>query len=120
MRPPVVLQRHCVCLEAADSQEGGAGAATVCGCVDVQGGTFSGFLWDASSGVELRDAALLEAPAVDGTTSHSSPQLYRAHFTVSARHFGFAHPDCSSSAADVTCLLLRSWVHMISPWSTST
>lgn len=49
--------------------------------VDLQGATFSGFLWDTSSGVELRDAALLEPPAGNG--SDSSPQLYRARFTVS-------------------------------------
>lgn len=48
-----------------------------------QGVSFSGFLWDSSSGVDLRDAALLEPPVVNGNSNHSSPQLYRAHFTVS-------------------------------------
>lgn len=47
-----------------------------------QGVSFSGFLWDSSSGVELRNAALLEPPVVNGNSNHSTPQLYRAHFTV--------------------------------------
>lgn len=48
-----------------------------------QGVSYSGFLWDSSSGVDLRDAAVLEPPVVNGNGNNSSPRLYLAHFTVS-------------------------------------
>lgn len=47
-----------------------------------QGLTYTGFLWDSSSGVDLRDAAVLEPPVVNGNGNNSSPGVYLAHFSV--------------------------------------
>lgn len=48
-----------------------------------QGMSYSGFLWDSSSGIDLKDATVLESPAVNGNGSHTYPRLYLAHFFVS-------------------------------------
>lgn len=48
-----------------------------------QGVSYSGFLWDTSSGIDLKDAAVLESPVVNGNGNHSYPRLYLAHFSVS-------------------------------------
>ncbi len=47
-----------------------------------QGVSYSGFLWDSSSGIDLKDAAVLESPVVNGNGNHTYPQLYLAHFSV--------------------------------------
>ncbi|XP_036949645.1 endonuclease/exonuclease/phosphatase family domain-containing protein 1 isoform X2 [Acanthopagrus latus] len=47
-----------------------------------KGASYSGFLWDSSSGIELRDAAVLDPPAVNGNRNHTYPKLYLAHFSV--------------------------------------
>uniref|UniRef100_A0A3Q3H047 Endonuclease/exonuclease/phosphatase family domain-containing protein 1 n=1 Tax=Labrus bergylta TaxID=56723 RepID=A0A3Q3H047_9LABR len=47
-----------------------------------KGGSYSGFLWDSSSGIDLKDAAVLESPVVNGNGSHTYPRLFLAHFTV--------------------------------------
>jgi len=47
-----------------------------------QGASYSGFLWDTSSGIDLKDAAVLESPVVNGNGNHASPRLYLAHFSV--------------------------------------
>lgn len=53
-------------------------------CLSSQGDSYSGFLWDSLSGVDLKDAAVLE-PAVANGNSHASPLgLYLAHFSVSS------------------------------------
>lgn len=48
-----------------------------------QGVSYSGFLWDSSSGIDLKDAAVLESPVVNGNGNHTYPRLYMAHFFVS-------------------------------------
>lgn len=48
-----------------------------------QGVSYSGFLWDASSGIDLKDAAVLEPPVVNGNGNHTYPRPYLAHFSVS-------------------------------------
>ncbi|KAM8766433.1 endonuclease/exonuclease/phosphatase family domain-containing protein 1 isoform 1-T1 [Acanthopagrus schlegelii] len=47
-----------------------------------KGASYSGFLWDSSSGIELRDAAVLDPPVVNGNRNHTYPKLYLAHFSV--------------------------------------
>ncbi|KAG8005006.1 Endonuclease/exonuclease/phosphatase family domain-containing protein 1 [Nibea albiflora] len=47
-----------------------------------KGLSYSGFLWDTSSGVELRDASVLDSPVVNGNGNHTCPRLYLAHFSV--------------------------------------
>lgn len=49
-----------------------------------QGMSYSGFLWDSSSGIDLKDATVLESPAANGNGSHAHPRLYLAHFYVSS------------------------------------
>ncbi|XP_034021422.1 endonuclease/exonuclease/phosphatase family domain-containing protein 1, partial [Thalassophryne amazonica] len=44
--------------------------------------SYSGFLWDSSSGIDLKDAAFLTPPVVNGNGNHSSPRFYLAHFSV--------------------------------------
>lgn len=48
-----------------------------------QGVSYSGFLWDSSSGIDLKDVAALDSPVVNGNGSHAHPRLYLAHFSVS-------------------------------------
>uniref|UniRef100_A0A3Q4N0Q7 Endonuclease/exonuclease/phosphatase family domain-containing protein 1 n=1 Tax=Neolamprologus brichardi TaxID=32507 RepID=A0A3Q4N0Q7_NEOBR len=43
--------------------------------------SYSGFLWDSSSGVDLKDVVVLESP-VNGNGSHVHHPLYVAHFLV--------------------------------------
>ncbi|KAJ8415935.1 hypothetical protein AAFF_G00404920 [Aldrovandia affinis] len=45
-------------------------------------GDFSGFLWDSSSGIELKDAVLLESPVVNGNGRHAYPRPYLGHFNI--------------------------------------
>uniref|UniRef100_A0A8C6UIL3 Endonuclease/exonuclease/phosphatase family domain-containing protein 1 n=1 Tax=Neogobius melanostomus TaxID=47308 RepID=A0A8C6UIL3_9GOBI len=45
--------------------------------------SFSGFMWDSSSGIDLKEASILEPAVVNGNGSHSQPGLYRALFAVS-------------------------------------
>ncbi|XP_076013256.1 endonuclease/exonuclease/phosphatase family domain-containing protein 1 [Genypterus blacodes] len=47
-----------------------------------KGASYSGFLWDSSSGIELKGASVLESPIVHGNSNHTNPQLYLAHFSV--------------------------------------
>ncbi|XP_033987050.1 endonuclease/exonuclease/phosphatase family domain-containing protein 1 [Trematomus bernacchii] len=47
-----------------------------------KGVSFSGFLWDSSSGIELRDAAILESPVTNGNGNPPHCRPYLAHFTV--------------------------------------
>ncbi|XP_006635837.1 endonuclease/exonuclease/phosphatase family domain-containing protein 1 [Lepisosteus oculatus] len=49
-----------------------------------KGAEFAGFLWDSSCGIELKDAALLESPAVNGNGRQAHPRPYLAHFSVGA------------------------------------
>lgn len=46
------------------------------------GKSFSGFMWDSSSGIDLKEAAILESAVVNGNGNHSAPGLYKAVFTV--------------------------------------
>uniref|UniRef100_A0A3P9PCN9 Endonuclease/exonuclease/phosphatase family domain-containing protein 1 n=1 Tax=Poecilia reticulata TaxID=8081 RepID=A0A3P9PCN9_POERE len=48
-----------------------------------KGESYSGFLWDSSSGIDLKDAVVLDHPVVNGNGNHAHPQLYLAHFLVS-------------------------------------
>uniref|UniRef100_A0A3Q1EHD8 Endonuclease/exonuclease/phosphatase family domain-containing protein 1 n=1 Tax=Acanthochromis polyacanthus TaxID=80966 RepID=A0A3Q1EHD8_9TELE len=47
-----------------------------------KGASYSGFLWDSSSGVDLKDAVVLESPVVNGNGNHTYPRLYLAHFLI--------------------------------------
>ncbi|XP_030267810.1 endonuclease/exonuclease/phosphatase family domain-containing protein 1 isoform X2 [Sparus aurata] len=47
-----------------------------------KGASYSGFLWDSSSGIDLRDVAVLDPPVVNSNGNHTYPKLYLAHFSV--------------------------------------
>lgn len=47
-----------------------------------KGKSFSGFMWDSSSGIDLKEATILEPAVVNGNGSHSQPGLLKALFTV--------------------------------------
>ena len=58
-----------------------------------QGVSYSGFLWDSSSGIDLKDASVLDAPVVNGNGHHTYPLLYLAHFIVSNDFMTYKHMD---------------------------
>ncbi|KAF4100155.1 endonuclease/exonuclease/phosphatase family domain-containing protein 1 [Onychostoma macrolepis] len=43
---------------------------------------YSGFLWDSSSGIKLKDATVLENAATNGNGKHPHPQPYLGHFYI--------------------------------------
>ncbi|KAJ3609177.1 hypothetical protein NHX12_023701 [Muraenolepis orangiensis] len=47
-----------------------------------KGRSYSGFLWESSSGIDLRDAAVLETSVVNGNGHHVHPLPYLAHFLI--------------------------------------
>ncbi|XP_018550950.1 LOW QUALITY PROTEIN: endonuclease/exonuclease/phosphatase family domain-containing protein 1 [Lates calcarifer] len=47
-----------------------------------KGVSYCGFLWDSSSGIDLKDAAVLESSAVTGNGNYTYPHFYLAHFFV--------------------------------------
>lgn len=49
-----------------------------------KGKSFSGFLWDSSSGIDLKEATLLQPAVVNGNGNHGQPGLYKALFAVGA------------------------------------
>ncbi|KAK7899607.1 hypothetical protein WMY93_020460 [Mugilogobius chulae] len=46
------------------------------------GKSFCGFMWDSSSGLDLKEATILESTVTNGNGTHSQPGLYKALFTV--------------------------------------
>uniref|UniRef100_A0A672SRT0 Endonuclease/exonuclease/phosphatase family domain-containing protein 1 n=1 Tax=Sinocyclocheilus grahami TaxID=75366 RepID=A0A672SRT0_SINGR len=49
---------------------------------NVSAAEYSGFLWDSSSGIELKDATVLENAATNGNGKHPHPQPYLGHFYI--------------------------------------
>ncbi|KAM4705336.1 endonuclease/exonuclease/phosphatase family domain-containing protein 1 [Rhinophrynus dorsalis] len=43
---------------------------------------YSGFVWDTTAGIELKNVSLQENPQTNGNGKHSYPQAYIAHFKV--------------------------------------
>lgn len=64
-------------------------------CLSSQGDSYSGFLWDSLSGVDLKDAAVLEPAVANGNGHASPPGLYLAHFSVSSAPA--VRPEASSA-----------------------
>ncbi|KAL0962141.1 hypothetical protein UPYG_G00336240 [Umbra pygmaea] len=48
--------------------------------VSSKGVSYSGFLWDSSSGIDLKDAAILESPIMNGNGKHPRARPYLARF----------------------------------------
>lgn len=61
------------------------------GCVCVffymKGSEYSGFLWDSSAGIQLKEAVVLESAAANGNGNDAQPKAYLGHFYVSSRRF---------------------------------
>lgn len=67
-----------------------------------KGVSYSGFLWDSSSGIDLKDAVVLEHPVVNSSENHAPPQLYLAHFLVGSVELTLVnvHIQSTTSAGD--------------------
>ncbi|CAL9691171.1 unnamed protein product [Knipowitschia caucasica] len=47
-----------------------------------KGKSFSGFMWDSSSGIDLKEATIPESAVTNGNGTQGQPGLYKARFTV--------------------------------------
>lgn len=67
-----------------------------------KGVSYSGFLWDSSSGIDLKDAVVLEHPVINSSENHAPPQLYLAHFLVGSVELTLVnvHIQSTTSAGD--------------------
>uniref|UniRef100_A0A1A8KKH7 Endonuclease/exonuclease/phosphatase family domain-containing protein 1 n=1 Tax=Nothobranchius kuhntae TaxID=321403 RepID=A0A1A8KKH7_NOTKU len=70
-----------------------------------KGGSYSGFLWDSSAGIDLKEARVVESTVVSGNRNHSYPPLYLAHFSVDAVELTVVnvHMHTSASAGESGC-----------------
>lgn len=64
-----------------------------------KGMSYSGFLWDSSSGIDLKDATVLESPAVNGNGSQTHPRLYSAHFFVGSLELTLVNVHIQATAS---------------------
>ncbi|TDH04469.1 hypothetical protein EPR50_G00152970 [Perca flavescens] len=64
-----------------------------------KGVSYSGFLWDTTSGIDLKDAAVQESPVVNDNGNHSYPRLYLAHFSVGSYELTAVNVHIQASAA---------------------
>uniref|UniRef100_A0A8D3B3T8 Endonuclease/exonuclease/phosphatase family domain-containing protein 1 n=1 Tax=Scophthalmus maximus TaxID=52904 RepID=A0A8D3B3T8_SCOMX len=64
-----------------------------------KGASYSGFLWDSSSGIDLKDAAVLDPPVVNGNGNHTYPFLYLAHFTVGSYELTLVNVHMQATAS---------------------
>lgn len=48
----------------------------------LQKNTYSGYLWDTTAGIELKNVSLQESPQTNGNGKHTYLQPYIAHFKV--------------------------------------
>ncbi|XP_029975861.1 endonuclease/exonuclease/phosphatase family domain-containing protein 1 [Salarias fasciatus] len=64
-----------------------------------KGASYLGFLWDASAGIDLKDAAVLEAPVTNGNGSAAAPRLYRAHFMVGSHELTVVNVHMRAAAS---------------------
>lgn len=64
-----------------------------------KGASYLGFLWDASAGIDLKDAAVLEASVTNGNGSTAAPQLYRGHFTVGSHELTVVNVHMQTAAS---------------------
>ncbi|XP_036421896.1 endonuclease/exonuclease/phosphatase family domain-containing protein 1 isoform X2 [Colossoma macropomum] len=47
-----------------------------------EGSEYSGFLWDSSAGIELKEAVVLDSAAANGNGNHGQPKLFLARFCI--------------------------------------
>ncbi|XP_056154397.1 endonuclease/exonuclease/phosphatase family domain-containing protein 1 isoform X2 [Lampris incognitus] len=63
-----------------------------------KGVSYSGFLWDSSSGIDLKDATVLESPVTNGNGNHTYPRLYLAHFFIGSSELTLANLNMRATA----------------------
>ncbi|XP_064836146.1 endonuclease/exonuclease/phosphatase family domain-containing protein 1-like [Oncorhynchus masou masou] len=68
-----------------------------------KGVSYSGFLWDSSSGIDLKDASVLESPVVNGNAMHPHPRPYLAHFYVGSLEMTMVNVHMSAGAWESNC-----------------
>ncbi|KAM6899670.1 endonuclease/exonuclease/phosphatase family domain-containing protein 1 [Xenentodon cancila] len=66
-----------------------------------KGDSYSGFLWDASSGIDLKNAIVLESPVVNSNGNHSHPRFFQAHFLVGSNELTMVNVHMRVSASAV-------------------
>ncbi|XP_013880706.1 endonuclease/exonuclease/phosphatase family domain-containing protein 1 [Austrofundulus limnaeus] len=64
-----------------------------------KGVSFSGFLWDTSSGIDLKDAGVLDSAGVNGNGNDAQPGLYLAHFSVGSVELTMVNVHLCSAAS---------------------
>ncbi|KAG9335669.1 hypothetical protein JZ751_004321 [Albula glossodonta] len=64
-----------------------------------KGVEFSGFLWDSTSGIELRGAVLLDSPVANGNGKHAHPRPYLARFNIGSAEVTIANVHLQSPGA---------------------
>ncbi|KAI4871780.1 hypothetical protein NFI96_014709 [Prochilodus magdalenae] len=47
-----------------------------------EGSEYSGFLWDSSAGIELKEAVVMDSAATNGNGNHGQPKLFLARFSI--------------------------------------
>ncbi|CAN9504162.1 unnamed protein product [Ophioblennius macclurei] len=64
-----------------------------------KGSSYMGFLWDASVGINLKDAVVLEVPVTNSNGSTAASRLYRAHFTVGSHELTVVNVHMQTAAS---------------------
>ncbi|KAK2887242.1 hypothetical protein Q8A67_015470 [Cirrhinus molitorella] len=60
---------------------------------------YSGFLWDCSSGIEMKDATVLENSATNGNGKHPHPQPYLGHFYIGSSELTLVNLHLTAAAS---------------------
>uniref|UniRef100_A0A8C6LHX9 Endonuclease/exonuclease/phosphatase family domain-containing protein 1 n=1 Tax=Nothobranchius furzeri TaxID=105023 RepID=A0A8C6LHX9_NOTFU len=77
------------------------------------GGSYSGFLWDSSAGIDLKEARIVESTVVSGNRNHSYPPLYLARFSVSGELLCHTPQETEKSERETSlsvCACLFGWL----------
>ncbi|KAK0147611.1 Endonuclease/exonuclease/phosphatase family domain-containing protein 1 [Merluccius polli] len=67
-----------------------------------KGRSYCGFLWDSSSGIALREAAVLETSVVNGNSNPSHHLPYLAHFLIGSSELALVNIHTTTAAATTT------------------
>ncbi|XP_030644928.1 endonuclease/exonuclease/phosphatase family domain-containing protein 1 [Chanos chanos] len=64
-----------------------------------KGPQYSGFLWNSSSGIELKDAVILESPTTNGNGSHAHSRPYLARFYIGSSELAMVNVHLKAPAS---------------------
>ncbi|KAK1805356.1 hypothetical protein P4O66_019187 [Electrophorus voltai] len=82
------------------------------------GPEYSGFLWDTSAAIQLKDAMVLDNSGDTGTSSHTQPKAYVAHFSIKSSELTVVNMHTTSLPREQNGRKLSSEVlkaHKLSP-----